>query len=140
MTLDRSEKGYASSHECLTLSPSRKTGTISLSPFATASLGDIVFVELPTTPLVVKAGDAIGAVESVKSASDIYSPVSGTIVEANALLEEKPGVLNKNTEGDGWIARIEFGDEGEEEEQEITKEEWEALMSEKDYGEFTKEG
>ena len=58
----------------------------------------------------MSAGDTIGAVESVKSASDIMTPVSGKIIEANGVLEEKPGVINKGPEGEGWLARIELGE------------------------------
>jgi len=63
--------------------------------------------------LEVKAGDPIGAVESVKSASDIMTPLTGKIVEANALLEEKPGTINKGPEGEGWIAKIEVTEKSE---------------------------
>lgn len=61
----------------------------------------------------VKKGDSIGAVESVKSASDIMSPVSGTVTEANSVLEEKPGTINKGPEGEGWFAKIELSDAAE---------------------------
>ena len=70
----------------------------------------MVFVELPTTDQEVAEGDVLGAVESVKSASDIYAPISGKIVEANSLLEEKPGTINKGPEAEGWIAKIEVKD------------------------------
>ena len=61
----------------------------------------------------VKKGDSIGAVESVKSASDIMSPVSGTVTEANSVLEEKPGTINKGPESEGWFAKIELSDAAE---------------------------
>ena len=77
----------------------------------------------------VNKGDSIGAVESVKSASDIMTPVSGKIVEANSLLEEKPGAINKGPETDGWLAKIEVTDAGE----------LEGLMSKDDYDNFSKE-
>ena len=77
----------------------------------------------------MNAGDAIGAVESVKSASDIMSPVSGKIIEANDVLQEKPGTINKGPEAEGWIARIEVKDKGE-----VGK-----LMGEVEYGRFTAE-
>lgn len=103
------------------------TGTIGISTYAANALGDVVYVELPTSDLEVKAGEAIGAVESVKSASDINSPVSGKIVEGNSVLEEKPGTINEDPEGSGWIAKIEVADSGE----------MEALMDEGGYKEFT---
>ena len=89
------------------------TGTIGISTFAAKSLGDVVYVELPTPDLEVNAGDAIGAVESVKSASDIYAPIGGKVIEGNSVLEEKPGTINKGPEGEGWIAKIEIKDKGE---------------------------
>ena len=85
-------------------------GTIGVTTYAAKALGDVVYVELPQIDLEVKAGDAIGAVESVKSASDIMTPLTGKIVEANALLEEKPGTINKGPEGEGWIAKVEVTD------------------------------
>lgn len=86
------------------------TGTIGISTYAAKALGDVVFVELPTLDLEVSANDSIGAVESVKSASDIMTPVSGKIIEANNVLEETPGTINKSPEGDGWLAKIEVKD------------------------------
>lgn len=85
-------------------------GTIGISTYAAKALGDVVFVELPSTDLTVSSGDSIGAVESVKSASDIMTPVSGKIIEANSVLEETPGLINKSPEGEGWLAKIEVSD------------------------------
>ncbi|KAI9879856.1 MAG: glycine cleavage system H-protein subunit, partial [Pleopsidium flavum] len=100
------EKKYTQDHEWIELSDDGSTGTIGISTYAAKALGDVVYVELPTADLEVNAGDSIGAVESVKSASDIMTPVSGKIIEANNVLEEKPGTINKGPEGEGWIARI----------------------------------
>lgn len=86
-------------------------------------------MELPTTDLEVSTGDSIGAVESVKSASDIMTPVAGKIVEANQVLEEKPGTINKSPEDQGWIAKIEVKDLME----------VEGLLSEEEYKAFTEE-
>lgn len=88
-----------------------------------------MFVELPTTDLEVSSGDTIGSVESVKSASDIMTPVSGVIVEANGVLEEKPSTINKSPEGEGWIAKIEVAD----------VKEVEGLMDAEAYKKFTEE-
>lgn len=77
----------------------------------------------------VSKGDAIGAVESVKSASDILTPVTGKITEHNKILEEKPGTINKSPESEGWLAKIEVSD--------LT--ELESLMSKEDYDNFEKE-
>ena len=104
-------------------------GTIGITTYAASALGDVVYVELPTLDLEVSAGDSIGAVESVKSASDIMTPVGGKIVATNEKLEEKPGIINKGPEGEGWVARIEVGDAGE----------VEGLMGGEEYRKFTEE-
>ena len=104
-------------------------GTMGISYFASNALGDVVFVELPEPNRHINKGDAIGAVESVKSASDIMTPVSGTIVEANAALEESPGTINKGPEAEGWLAKIEVEDLAE----------LDGLMSAEEYERFTKE-
>lgn len=80
----------------------------------------------------MKQGDTIGAVESVKSASDINTPASGTITEANNVLEEKPGVINQGPEAEGWLAKIELKEEG-------GGKEYEELMDEEGYGKFVEE-
>ena len=88
-------------------------GTIGVSEYAQKALGDVVFVELPELETQVDAGESIGAVESVKSASDIMSPISGTIIERNEALDGKPSLINSSAEGsDGWIAKIEVDNEG----------------------------
>ena len=86
-------------------------------------------MELPALDLEVNAGDSMGTVESVKSASDILTPVSGKIIEANNVLHEKPGTVNKSPEGEGWIARIQVKDAGE----------IDNLMNTDEYAEFTAE-
>jgi glycine cleavage system H protein len=105
------------------------TGTIGITNYAADALGDVVFVELPEVGMEVKKGDTIGAVESVKSASDIMTPVSGTVVEANSLLEEKPATINKGPETEGWLAKIEVTDATE----------LDALMTAEQYDNFEKE-
>ena len=104
-------------------------GTIGISNYASKALGDVVYVELPTIPLTVKQGDTIGAVESVKSASDITSPASGTITEANNTLEDKPGFINVEPQGEAWFAKIELEEEG-------GGDEYKSLMDEEGYGKF----
>jgi glycine cleavage system H protein len=122
-------KKYTPDHEWIELSSDSKTGTIGISTYAANALGDVVFVELPTVSLEVSRNDTIGSVESVKSASDIMTPVSGIITEANAVLEEKPSMINKSPEGEGWIAKIEVKD----------VKEIEGLMDEVAYKKFTEE-
>lgn len=92
--------------------PHTNQGTIGISIYAAQALGDVVFIELPTVGTKFGAGDTIGAVESVKSASDILAPQAGTVVAKNDLLEEKPGVINTSPEQDGWIAKIEVESDG----------------------------
>lgn len=93
--------------------PPRLTATVGITAFAAHALGDAVFVELPTVDTEVVAGEAFGAVESVKSASDIMSPVSGTVVETNQKLADKPSLINKSPEQDGWILKMKVSDASE---------------------------
>ncbi|KAK3708581.1 glycine cleavage system H-protein subunit [Vermiconidia calcicola] len=123
------QKKYTQDHEWVELSDDGATGTIGISTYAAKALGDVVFVELPTVDLEVNQGDSIGAVESVKSASDIMTPVSGTIIEANNVLEEKPATINKSPEGEGWLAKIAVSDPSE----------VEKLMDGEGYRKFTEE-
>jgi glycine cleavage system H protein len=81
--------------------------TIGISDHAQGLLGDLVYVELPTIGDRVEAGNACAVVESVKAASDVYSPVTGKIVEVNAALSDKPETINEDAYGDGWIFVIE---------------------------------
>ncbi|KAI9766322.1 MAG: glycine cleavage system H-protein subunit [Geoglossum simile] len=123
------EKRYTKEHEWIELSEDGTIGTIGISTHAAHSLGDIVYVELPALATTVGAGDMLGAVESVKSASDILTPVSGTVVERNEVLEEKPGLLNQAPEADGWIVKLRVRDARE----------VEGLMGIEEYGKFTGE-
>ncbi|KIX08802.1 glycine cleavage system H protein [Rhinocladiella mackenziei CBS 650.93] len=105
------------------------SGTIGISEYAAQALGDVVYVELPELGMDVSRGDTIGAVESVKSASDIMTPVSGKITDHNKILEEKPGTINKSPEAEGWLAKIEVSDTTE----------LDNLMSKEEYDNFEKE-
>jgi len=80
--------------------------TLGITDHAQVSLGDLVFVELPETDAVIDAGDACAVVESVKAASDIYLPLSGTIVEANEALTDSPELVNRDPYGEGWLFRF----------------------------------
>jgi len=80
--------------------------TVGVTDFAQQQLGDIVFVELPEIGLELNVGDTFGVIESVKAVSDLFSPVAGTIVEVNALLEERPEAVNADCYGDGWMVII----------------------------------
>lgn len=100
-------------------------GTLGISTYAAKALGDVVYIELPQTEMEVSEGDAIGAVESVKSASDILTPISGTVVEVNSDLEKTPANINKDPEGEAWIAKITVS--GEPEGKMMTEEEYTAF-------------
>ncbi|NIJ68199.1 glycine cleavage system protein GcvH [Xanthomonas sp. 60] len=81
--------------------------TVGISDHAQGLLGDLVYVELPEVGQEAKAGEQIAVVESVKAASDVYSPVSGTIVEVNSALSDKPETINEDAYGEGWLYVIE---------------------------------
>ena len=87
--------------------------TIGITSFAADELGDIVFIELPEVGVQLTQFGTFGVVESVKAVSDLYSPVSGTVVEVNEALRETPELLNSDPFGEGWIARVELGDPSE---------------------------
>ncbi|MBS0577100.1 MAG: glycine cleavage system protein GcvH [Proteobacteria bacterium] len=87
--------------------------TIGISEHAQGLLGDLVYVELPGVGDTVKAGTACAVVESVKAASDVYSPVSGTVVAVNEALSDKPETINEDAFGEGWIFAVKPDDDGE---------------------------
>ena len=87
-----------------------KVGTCGITDFAQSALGDIVFVDLPSVGDEFDAGDSLGSVESVKAASDVYAPVSGTIIEINEKLEGSPELVNSSAEDQAWFVKIEMND------------------------------
>ncbi|MFA5966245.1 MAG: glycine cleavage system protein GcvH [Sphingomonas sp.] len=91
-------------------------GTVGISEYAQSQLGDIVFVEVPDEGKTLTKGDEAAVVESVKAASDVYSPVSGTVLEGNAALADTPGLVNEEPEGDGWFYKLTLSDPSEVEE------------------------
>ena len=103
---------YASSHEWV-----RAEGdgvfTVGITDYAQGLLGDMVYVELPDVEDELSQGDECGVVESVKAASDIYAPISGTVIEINEELEEAPEIVNNDAFGDGWLYKIKADDESE---------------------------
>jgi len=107
---------YASSHEWIKPGDGG-VATVGISDYAQGELGDVVFVELPDVDSQVSARDEVSVVESVKTASDIYAPVSGVIVAVNELLEDSPETINSSPYDDGWIFKIRM--ENEEELQEL---------------------
>jgi glycine cleavage system H protein len=95
---------YANSHEWLRISGD--TATVGITDHAQHELTDVVFVEVPPVGRKVKAGEAVAVVESVKTASDVYSPVSGEVVESNKAVTEKPDLVNSDPYGQGWFYKI----------------------------------
>ena len=95
---------FTKDHEYIRVEGS--TGIVGITPYAQEQLGDIVFVELPAVGKALKQGDEAAVVESVKAASEIYAPVSGTVTEVNGNLSGEPGLINAAPEADGWIYKL----------------------------------
>ena len=105
------ELKYTKKHEWLRLNDGE--AVIGITDHAQSELGDITFIELPEEGKQVKRGDTIVTIESVKAASDVYSPVSGEIVATNKALEDAPETVNRSAYEDGWICRIKVADVSE---------------------------
>lgn len=101
-------------------------GTVGISEYAQSQLGDIVFVDVPEEGKDLTKGDEAAVVESVKAASDVYAPASGTVLEGNPALSDTPELVNEDPEGDGWFFKITLSDPSELEE----------LMNESAYASF----
>ena len=106
------ELRYASSHEWIRLEDDG-TAYVGISEHAQEAMGDLVYVELPEIGVTFAAGDEAGVVESVKAASDIYSPVTGEVVAVNEALEDEPELVNRDPYGDGWLFQLKISDEAE---------------------------
>jgi glycine cleavage system H protein len=102
---------YLESHEWV--STEGDAARVGISDFAQDELGDVVFVELPDEGDELVAGDSFGVVESIKAVSDLYAPVSGTVVEVNEDLFDRPELLNEDPYGDGWLLEVEPSDRDE---------------------------
>jgi len=103
-----SDLRYSSDHEWIAVDGNRVR--MGITDYAQDALGDVVFVQIPTLGAAVTAGDTMSEVESTKSVSDIYAPVSGTIVSVNDALSDQPEALNNDPYGAGWICEIELSD------------------------------
>lgn len=115
------DRKYTAEHEWAL---KRQDGVlVGITDFAQEQLTDIVYVELPEVGKTVERGGQLAVVESVKSVSDVYAPISGKVVEVNKRLEEDPGLINRDAFGEGWIAVLEMKN----------PEEWSLLMEAKDY-------
>jgi len=89
------------------------TGTVGITDYAQGQLGDITFVELPGVGQAVKKGDSVSVVDSVKAASDVYTPVSGEVTDANPALADAPELVNADAETGGWLFRVKLADAAE---------------------------
>ena len=96
---------YSTEHEWIR--PGAARVRVGITDYAQDALGDVVFVDLPPLGKAVRAGDVLGEVESTKSVSEVYAPVSGTVVEVNGALTETPEAMNRDPYGEGWICEIE---------------------------------
>ena len=106
------ERYYTETHEWVTVQDS--LATIGITEYAQAQLGDVVFLELPRVGKLLEAGDSFGVIESVKAASDLYSPVAGTVAEVNETLNATPELVNRDPYGEGWLIKVNLnGDLGQ---------------------------
>lgn len=103
---------YIASHEWVRMEGDG-TVTVGVTDHAQDALGDVVYVELPEVDVVLAAGDEAGVVESVKAASDIYTPLSGTVIAVNSTLEDAPEQVNSDPYGEGWFFKLRLADAGE---------------------------
>ena len=115
---------YTKDHEYIRVEGDE--GTVGISDYAQGQLGDVVYVELPEIGKVLAKGDDAAVVESVKAASEVFAPVSGTVIAANPELEGAPALVNEDPAGKGWFLKIKISDPAE----------LEGLMTEEAYAEF----
>ena len=121
------ELRYSREHEWVAVE--ENIATIGITDYAQEQLGDVVYIELPEVGAQVTKDEAFGVVESVKTVSDIYAPVSGTVTEINIPLPDSPETINEDPYGDAWMIRVEMSDPGE----------LEDLMTAAEYKEFVEE-
>jgi glycine cleavage system H protein len=98
------DRHYTKEHEWVKVEG--RSATVGITDFAQKELGDIVFVELPEIGRAVALGDVLGTIESVKAVSELYAPVSGTVVSVNALLTDAPETINRDAQEAGWICKL----------------------------------
>jgi glycine cleavage system H protein len=121
-----SDLKYSKEHEWVRIEGD--VAVVGVTDFAQKQLTDIVFVELPEKGKKVEKGKAMAVIESVKSVSDVFSPVTGEVVEANEELSNNPDIINKDPYGNGWIAKVKINDKGE----------LDSLMSSQEYEKIAK--
>jgi glycine cleavage system H protein len=115
---------YTKEHEYIRVEDNN--AIVGITDFAQSQLGDVVFVELPAVGTVLKKGAEAAVIESVKAASEIFSPVGGEVIEVNTSLAETPGLINEDPNGKGWVLILKLSDPSE----------FESLMDEKAYQDF----
>src|SRR3982074_2942923 len=106
--MDLSSYRFSKTHEWV--HGSDGPATIGITDYAQSQLGDVIYVELPSPGTEVSAGAKFGVVESVKAASDLYAPVSGKVLEANAKLTDQPELINQDPYGEGWMLKLELSE------------------------------
>ena len=121
-------KKFTKEHEWIDMAGD--AGTVGITNYAQDKMGDVVFVELPKVGNTVKQNDQVAVIESVKAASEIYAPVSGTITAVNEAIVKEPQLVNQDAEGGAWIFKIKLAD----------PKELDALMDAAAYAKFTAEG
>jgi len=114
---------YTEEHEWILFDDTSNTATVGITDYAQSELGDIVFMELPKTNDQVKQMEPFGTIEEVKAVSELFSPVSGVIIEVNTILQDQPELINQDPYEKGWMIKIQLSDPAE----------LEALMSPDDY-------
>jgi len=102
------DRRYSKDHEWVLVVGEQVT--LGITEFAQKELGDIVFVELPEKGQQVKQGDVLGTIESVKAVSEVFAPVSGTVVEGNSSLNDRPEAVNEDPHGEGWYCKMQLSD------------------------------
>ena len=102
---------YTKDHEYIRIDGD--TGAVGITDFAQGQLGDVVFVELPQVGATHKKGEAAAVVESVKAASEVYTPVAGDVIEVNGELEDNPAIVNEDAGGKGWFFKVKIADQSE---------------------------
>jgi glycine cleavage system H protein len=122
------ERKYSKKHEWVVLDSSNSIGTVGISNYAQEALGDVVFAQLPEVGTILLQNDECGALESVKAASEIYSPVSGDVSEKNKAVEDTPSLINTSCLDEGWLFKVKLAKPAE----------LDGLMNEKEYQEYLK--
>ncbi|HYB52246.1 MAG TPA: glycine cleavage system protein GcvH [Thermoanaerobaculia bacterium] len=120
------DRHYTQSHEWVRID--RDIGTIGITDHAQKELGEIVYLELPEAGHVFNADEEFGTIESVKAVSELFTPISGEVVEVNSAAIAEPGIINDDPFGDGWLIRLKLS----------TDEEVRKLMTAEQYGEYVK--